>query len=108
MKAWIKLLAAALLFALWAALVFSRMADPKDLITGIELALVGLGVFHAATSGPGGTVGQIVAGIADLPDPGAPAEPALAAPAAASPTAGAPAAAPQVAAAAAPAAPTLQ
>lgn len=104
MNAWIKLLAAALLFALWAALVFSRMAEPKDLVTGISLALVGLGVFHAATNGSGATAGQFAAGVTELADPAASAEPALAAPAAAVVQA----VAPQVAAPAAAAAPTLQ
>ncbi|MBN3813279.1 hypothetical protein [Paraburkholderia sp. Ac-20347] len=50
MNAWIKFLAAALLFALWGALVFTHQADPKELVMGIVAALTGLGVFHAATN----------------------------------------------------------
>ncbi|MBB6320609.1 hypothetical protein [Paraburkholderia tropica] len=50
MNAWIKFLAAALLFALWGALVFTHQVDPKELVMGIVAALTGLGVFHAATN----------------------------------------------------------
>lgn len=77
MNAWIKLLAAALLFALWGALVFTHQADPKDLVTGIMLALTGLGVFHATTnSAPAAP--EPAAGVALLAEPATPAEPALA------------------------------
>ncbi|WP_321896066.1 hypothetical protein [Paraburkholderia heleia] len=75
MNAWIKMLAAALLFALWGALVFTHQADPKDLVMGIQLALVGLGVFHAATNS--GRPLSVASAFADVAEPAAPAEPAL-------------------------------
>jgi hypothetical protein len=77
MNAWIKMLCAALLFALWGALVFTHQADPKELVSGIQLALLGLGVFHAATNSKQSA--SAVAGLADAAEPAAPAEPALAA-----------------------------
>ncbi|QGZ56770.1 hypothetical protein [Paraburkholderia acidiphila] len=75
MNAWIKMLAAALLFALWGALVFTHQADPKDLVMGIQLALVGLGVFHAATNSARPV--SAASAFADIAEPAAPAEPAL-------------------------------
>ncbi|MBB2981730.1 hypothetical protein [Paraburkholderia tropica] len=93
MNAWIKLLAAALLFALWGALVFTHQADPKELVMGIVAALTGLGVFHAATnsgtaSGGPGAAGATSPGAAEpTAEPAATAAPAnglaIAAPAAA-------------------------
>lgn len=104
MNAWIKLLAATLLFALWGALVFTHQADPKELVMGIAAALTGLGVFHATTNGStSGT--QPGASIAELAEPPTPAEPALAA-AAAAPAVAAPQVSPP--APQAPAANTLQ
>ncbi|WP_028205028.1 hypothetical protein [Paraburkholderia nodosa] len=76
MNAWIKLLAATLLFALWGSLVFTHQADPKELVMGIVAALTGLGVFHAATSG-GAAASEPGAGVAQLAEAAAPAEPAL-------------------------------
>lgn len=77
MNAWIKTLCAAGLFGLWAALVFTSRADPKELVSGIQLALLGLGVFHAATNSKPAI--SAVAGVADPAEPATPAEPALAA-----------------------------
>lgn len=65
MNAWIKLIAGALLFALWGALVFMHQADPKDLVVGIAAALTGLGVFHATTNGSPPAV-EPYPGVADL------------------------------------------
>ena len=50
MDAWIKLIAAAGLYGLWAILVFEKMAPADNLVMGIEGALVGLGVLHASGS----------------------------------------------------------
>jgi hypothetical protein len=46
----IRFFAAAGLFALWSALVFMGMAPAASLILGIQAALVGLGVFHVAST----------------------------------------------------------
>ena len=51
----LKFLAAVGLFALWSWLVYLRLTPANDLAHGIEAALLGLGVFHAAISQPAGT-----------------------------------------------------
>lgn len=48
----LRFVAAAGLFALWAALVFLGKADAASLILGIQAALLGLGVFHTAQAIP--------------------------------------------------------
>ncbi|WP_321904369.1 hypothetical protein [Paraburkholderia tropica] len=92
MNAWIKFLAAALLFALWGALVFTHQVDPKELVMGIVAALTGLGVFHATTSSGTASSGTAAGGstssgavepTADTTAAAAPAvDPAITAPAA--------------------------
>ena len=47
-----KLLSAAGLFALWAALVYLGKTDAGALVQGIQAALIGLGVYHTALKDP--------------------------------------------------------
>jgi hypothetical protein len=49
MNASLKLIAAAGLYGLWAALVFTGHADPAALVTGVVAGLSGLGVHAAVT-----------------------------------------------------------
>lgn len=84
MNAWIKMLAAALLFAAWGALVLLGKADAHEYVFALGQALVGLGVYHATTNGTA-PAGQLAAGAAQPAGAAARAEPALNAPAAAAP-----------------------
>ena len=47
----LKFVSAVLLFGLWAWLVWAGKADPQTLETGIQAALVGMGVFHISKGG---------------------------------------------------------
>ncbi|BCF88655.1 hypothetical protein [Paraburkholderia largidicola] len=48
---WAKFLAAVLLFAMWLALVITKIVPADPLVFAISQALVGLGVYHASTGG---------------------------------------------------------
>lgn len=77
---WVRFLAAVLCFAAWGALVLMGKAPAAEFVFALGQALVGLGVYHASTSGTSG-------GIAGIAMPLEPVEPAaFAAPAAAAST----------------------
>ncbi|SPV11583.1 Uncharacterised protein [Burkholderia cepacia] len=59
---WMKFIAGALLFGAWLGLVLARLAPPAALVDAIGYALVGLGIYHAA-SDDGNLVLKFLAGL---------------------------------------------